>query len=1120
MRSLSQKLIFAFLFSVAAFAQSPHGDNFDIDCSECHEAVDWKVLPSKTKFDHSKTSFALVGQHQTINCRNCHETLKFTTNKKDCISCHTDLHQGTVGKDCSKCHTPKSWMVEDINGLHQKSRFPLVGTHLIADCQQCHPRYVDLYFEPQNITCISCHSDEYYSTQNPNHSAAGFSTDCQDCHDLTASSWSVVNVDHSFFPLVDGHSISNCFACHEEGGNFTGLSAECVACHQDDYNSTLDPNHVTAGFPTNCEQCHTIMGWEPANFDHNLTEFPLTGAHLNTNCNSCHEQGYTNTPTLCFSCHQQDYNTSQDPNHVAGSYPTECEVCHSTTAWEPAQIDHNLTGFPLTGKHIQTLCQDCHASGYTNTPTDCYACHQQEYINTTNPNHLAAAFPTTCKDCHTTNGWTPATFDHDGLYFPIYTGKHSGEWNLCSDCHQVPNNYSVFTCISCHEHYQPEMDDKHQGVQGYIYTSEACLSCHPTGEKGNAFNHANSNFPLTGAHTTVDCQQCHQSGYQGTPTECVACHQVHYNNTTNPSHTQLGLSTDCITCHTTDPDWKPALFPVHNQYFELLGAHLNISSCDNCHNGNYNNTPNTCIGCHQEDFNNATNPNHLVSGFPTTCEDCHNSSAWTPTNFSHDFYPISSQHNDVSCNECHSQPNYQPQCLSCHLEDFNEGHNPGDPTDCWGCHSTDNWDSNFNHGNTNFPLTGAHLAITCQDCHASGYQGTPTECVACHQTNYNNTTNPDHEALMLPTTCESCHTTNLGWQPAVFPIHNQFFELLGAHANITNCDDCHNGNYNNTLNTCLGCHQNDYNGTTDPPHQILNFSNDCLECHNMNGWTPANFNHTFYPISSQHNNVNCTDCHSQPNYQPQCLSCHLDDFNEEHDPGDPTDCWLCHSTNNWDSNFNHGNTNFPLTGAHLAISCQDCHSGGYQGTPTECIACHQTNYNNTTNPDHEALMLPTDCETCHSTNANWQPAVFPIHNQFFQLVGAHANITNCDDCHNGNYNNTPNTCIGCHQNDYNGANDPPHQILNFSTDCLECHNMSGWIPANFNHSFFPISNDHNNVDCNQCHSEPNYQPQCLSCHMEDFLDEHDLGDPTNCWDCHSTSDWDNSPNPKLMPRND
>ena len=174
-----------------------------------------------------------------------------------------------------------------------------------------------------------------------------------------------------------------------------------------------------------------------------------------------------------------------------------------------------------------------------------------------------------------------------------------------------------------------------------------------------------------------------------------------------------------------------------------------------------------CFACHADDFNNATNPNHQASGFPTTCDDCHSTSSWTPANFDHNFYPISSQHINVNCNECHSEPSYQPQCLSCHLDDFNEGHDPGDPTDCWACHSTSNWDSNFNHNNTNFPLTGAHIGLPCLNCHENGYQGTPTECFACHQTNYNNTTNPDHEALMLPTTCETCHSTNPGWQPAI-----------------------------------------------------------------------------------------------------------------------------------------------------------------------------------------------------------------------------------------------------------------------------------------------------------------------------------------------------------------
>lgn len=1099
MRSLSQIVILLCLITFQLYAQSPHGEKFDVDCSECHEPVNWKVKPGATQFDHSKTNFPLVGQHQLASCRSCHATLIFSAIKSDCVSCHTDIHKGTVGLDCSKCHSPESWIVKDINGLHQEGRFPLVGKHLIADCVQCHTGYLDLNFEPLGTDCYDCHASDYNSTSNPNHVSAGFSTDCYDCHSINAFDWTTVEVVHDFFPLVGGHNISNCFECHEEGGNFSGLSPECYSCHQNDYENTSDPNHVTGQFPTDCSQCHTIMGWTPATFDHNLTQFPLTGRHIPLDCSQCHSNGFAGTPVECYACHQSDYENTTDPNHIQAGFSTSCTDCHNTDGWDNATFDHNLTQFPLTGQHLTVDCSACHVSGYSGTPMECYACHQSDYENTTDPNHITQGFPTDCSQCHTTAGWEGANFDHS--FYPISSDHNNVS---CNECHSEPNFQPQ--CLSCH------LDDFNEEHDPGDPTT--CWDCHSTSNWDSGFNHSETNFPLTGAHTTLSCQQCHSGGYQGTPTECFACHEQNYNNTSNPNHQALMISTTCDECHSTEPGWSPALYPNHNQIFELIGAHASITNCDDCHQGNYNTTQNSCIGCHDANYNSTSNPPHQQFNFSEDCLECHNMNGWIPANFDHTFYPISTEHNGIACNECHSEPNYMEQCINCHLDDFNEEHNPGDPTDCWACHSTSNWDSNFDHNNTNFPLTGAHTSLTCQQCHSGGYQGTPTECFACHETNYNNTTNPNHQALMIATTCDDCHSTEPGWSPALYPQHNQVFELLGAHANISNCDDCHNGNYTSTPNTCMGCHSANYNGTNNPPHQTFNFSEDCLQCHNMNGWTPATFDHNFYPTGSNHLSLNCNECHSESNYQPQCLSCHLDDFNSEHNPGDPTDCWTCHSTSNWDSNFNHNNTNFPLTGAHIGLSCQACHESGYQGTPTECFACHDDNYNNTTNPDHQALILSTNCDECHTTNQGWSPALFPQHNQVFELLGAHASITNCDDCHNGNYVSTPNTCMGCHSTEYNSTNDPPHAILNFSQDCLECHTMNGWLPANFNHGFFPVSGDHNNVNCNQCHSEPNYQPQCLSCHMDDFLEEHNVGDPTDCWNCHDTFDWDDSPNPK------
>jgi hypothetical protein len=184
------------------------------------------------------------------------------------------------------------------------------------------------------------------------------------------------------------------------------------------------------------------------------------------------------------------------------------------------------------------------------------------------------------------------------------------------DCHTNPGNFAEYTCITCHAN--PETNEQHAGVSGYAYNSSACLACHPTGDGQSGFNHNSTMFPLTGAHTTVDCQMCHANGYEGTPTECVACHQQQFNQSVNPNHNSLGLSSDCVSCHTTEPGWSPAKFDIHNQYYPLNGAHAGIASqCITCHNGDYNNTPNTCSGCHIADYNQTTNPSHTAAQFST-----------------------------------------------------------------------------------------------------------------------------------------------------------------------------------------------------------------------------------------------------------------------------------------------------------------------------------------------------------------------------------------------------------------------------------------------------------------------------------------------------------------------
>ncbi len=318
---------------------SPHGSDFEIKCKVCHSPKGWELDREIYSFDHNTTKLPLEGQHSSINCKLCHPTLVFSEAETDCFSCHTDMHYQTVGMDCARCHSPKSWIVENITDVHRQSRFPLQGPHMMAHCIECHPSASLLRFEPIGVECIDCHMQDYQSAINPNHALGNFSTDCINCHSMTAFTWGGSGFNHAIFPLTEGHAIFDCNRCHD------------------------------------------------------LSD-------------------YSNISSECFSCHQSDYN------------------------------------------------------------------------NTTNPNHMVADISTDCMECHTTRpDWKPAEFRiHDAQFFPVFSGKHKNEWNTCTDCHSNPANYAVFSCIDCHEHNRTKMDDKHSDEADYEYISLACLDCHPTGD--------------------------------------------------------------------------------------------------------------------------------------------------------------------------------------------------------------------------------------------------------------------------------------------------------------------------------------------------------------------------------------------------------------------------------------------------------------------------------------------------------------------------------------------------------------------------------------------------------------------------------------------------------------
>ncbi len=359
------------------------------------------------------------------------------------------------------CHNSVAWNQVSFN--HSATTFPLTGAHTSINCSSCHSSG----FAGTPTDCYSCHNNSYNGSTNPNHQAAGISTSCQGCHNTTA--WIPSTFGHSTtgFELLGQHASIQCSSCHQ--GTTSGLNPLCISCHQDNYNNA--PNHTSQGYPTTCEMCHNSVAWNQVTFNHQNTNFPLTGSHLNVSCSNCHSAGFTGTTTVCFDCHQTAYNTSTNPSHTALSLPTNCSNCHTTNpGWEPASFSIHNNFYPLIGAHsaIANNCVTCHNGNYNSTPNTCYGCHQNDYNSSNNPPHQSAGFPHECESCHTQNAWVPSTFDHDNQYFPIYTGRHRNKWDQCSDCHVDPTNYMVFSCTTgCHQNAH------HQG--------QNCYSCHPTG---------------------------------------------------------------------------------------------------------------------------------------------------------------------------------------------------------------------------------------------------------------------------------------------------------------------------------------------------------------------------------------------------------------------------------------------------------------------------------------------------------------------------------------------------------------------------------------------------------------------------------------------------------------
>lgn len=554
---------------------------------------------------------------------------------------------------------------------------------------------------------------------------------------------------------------------------------------------------ASAGYRSACFVL-CILAWllagDPATAQLSPGKLHHSHAHLEglKNCTSCHELGEQLSARKCLDCHVllAERIDAGEGLH-SRSDQEDCAVCHiehhgedfALIHWPDGRdaFAHAQTGYVLEGKHGGVACRDCHrgrnipdpepllARGkvlqhtYLGLSRDCLACHGDRH---------RGQFGTTCSDCHSLEGWSPATgFSHDRARFAL-TGRHRTV--ACASCHRRANaedesgrvvyrGIAHERCTDCHR-------DVHAGRFG-----AACTECHNTvsweSTSPAAFDHTRTAFPLRGRHVELACKSCHRPGAPKAPLVHARCDDCH------PDFHRGALAgraewTACESCH-DESGFSPARFTLEQHQatrYPLRGAHLAVP-CRSCHQPAeagtntatlrlvYDST--RCADCH-------TNPHrgevdtYLAEG---SCEACHDMARWSNLSFDHSRteFALHGRHRQIACRGCHGRETagggaeslqlrgITRTCEQCH-DDPHRGQfaraaasslDPAVTTDCGRCHTPIDWlAEKFDHDrDSRFPLGGGHEDVPCQNCHLpeqqAGKEFVPyrplgSACADCH----------------------------------------------------------------------------------------------------------------------------------------------------------------------------------------------------------------------------------------------------------------------------------------------------------------------------------------------------------------------------------------------------
>jgi hypothetical protein len=494
---------------------------------------------------------------------------------------------------------------------------------------------------------------------------------------LSAKTAMAANVETLLMPgkLTASHAKfeEDCAVCHDKTDRMQQTPL-CLDCHKEIAKDIATKRgahgHMSNAAKGQCRACHAdhkgrdgdIVNFNRSDFDHSMTDFNLTGAHVGLACEACHKKNekYRKADVSCVSCHR-----GQDVHK--GSLGETCATCHDSSAWNSVHFDHDKTDFPLRDAHTKIECNSCHfGPRYKGTPKRCGDCHATDDVH-------KGERGDDCGKCHTQASWKTAKFDHlKETGFPL-NGAHLDI--TCNACHTTGNFKDKVPkdCHGCHL-----AQDSHAGRFG-----TDCKSCH--GEvkwKPVDYDHLKlTKFALIGAHVKLECHICHTSDVekQKLGTECADCHKAQ-----DPHGGTLGKA--CDQCHNNDTWHGPVRFDHDLTDYPLLGQHV-LASCAQCHASlSFKDTAKDCVACHRsQDVHKG--------GLGDDCSPCHSSNGWRLWEFDHakeTGFALTGAHRKLTCADCHREPpkkvKLSADCASCHEKD--DVHVGEFGRQCQRCHTT------------------------------------------------------------------------------------------------------------------------------------------------------------------------------------------------------------------------------------------------------------------------------------------------------------------------------------------------------------------------------------------------------------------------------------------------